>query len=127
MNAADITFGIELETTLPAGVIAVGPHGAGLPIAQLPGWKADRDPSIRARNGRVACEFVSPVFKGAAGLRQMIADIETIKAMGATVNSRPFLALLILIADRRRWLGRAPAAATTATPPIRKETESWIG
>jgi hypothetical protein len=37
------------------------------------------------------------------------------------------LALVILIADRRRWLGRAPAAATTATPPIRKETESWIG
>ena len=30
------------------------------------------------------------------------------------------LALLILIADRRRWLGRAPAAATTATPPIRE-------
>lgn len=87
MNVSEITFGIELEATIPAGLFAVGPHGQGLPIPQLPGWKADRDPSIRARNGRVACEFVSPVFKGAEGLRKLIADVNAIKAMGATVNA----------------------------------------
>lgn len=87
MNASEITFGIELEATIPAGLIQVGEHGAGLPIPQIPGWKADRDPSIRARNGRVACEFVSPVYKGAEGLRQLIADVNAIKALGATVNA----------------------------------------
>jgi hypothetical protein len=86
MNASDITFGIEIETTIPAGTIAVGPHGQGYDIPQLPGWKADRDPSIRRSRGRDACEFVSPVFKGADGLRRLIADLRTIKAMGATVN-----------------------------------------
>lgn len=87
MNVNDMTFGIEIETTLPAGTIEVGPHGAGLPVPQVPGWLADRDPSIRRSRGRVACEFVSPVFKGAAGLRQLIADLAKIRALGATVNS----------------------------------------
>jgi len=87
MNAAEITFGIEIETTIPAGTIAVGPHGAGYDIPQLPGWKADGDPSIRRSRGRVACEFVSPVYKGAEGLRQLVADVAAIKAMGATVNA----------------------------------------
>ncbi|MBA3776945.1 MAG: amidoligase family protein [Betaproteobacteria bacterium] len=87
MNAAEITFGIEIETTIPGGTIAVGPHGAGAEIPQLPGWKADRDPSIRRSGGRVACEFVSPVFKGADGLRKLIADVRAIKALGATVNA----------------------------------------
>lgn len=88
MNANDITFGIEIETTIPADSdIRVGPHGAGIDIPQLPGWKADADPSIRRSAGRRGCEFVSPVFKGADGLRQLIADIRAIKAMGATVNA----------------------------------------
>lgn len=86
MNASEITFGIEIETTIPAGLIVVGPHGVGSDVPQLPGWKADSDPSIRAGRGRVACEFVSPVYRGAEGLRKLIADIATIKAMGARVN-----------------------------------------
>ncbi len=88
MNVSEITFGIEIETTIPADApVQVGPHGAGLPVPQLRGeWLADNDPSIRAGRGRRKCEFVSPVFKGAEGLRQLIADIQTIKALGATVN-----------------------------------------
>jgi hypothetical protein len=88
MNANDITFGIEIETTIPAdSAIRVGPHGAGYDIPELPGWKADSDPSIRRTAGRRPCEFVSPVFKGVDGLRQLVADIRKIKSMGATVNA----------------------------------------
>jgi len=86
MNANEMTFGVEIEATIPAGVIAVGPHGQGLPIPQLPGWKADRDPSIRAGHGRVACEFVSPVYTGSEGLALFVRDVEAIKALGASVN-----------------------------------------
>jgi hypothetical protein len=89
MNVNDLTFGIEIETHIPANVLAVGPHGGGYPITQFPalaGWVADRDPSIRAGRGRDACEFVSPVLKGAEGLRQLLAAVEAIKALGARVN-----------------------------------------
>src|SRR4051794_18000664 len=89
MNVEDLTFGVEIETTLPRGTVAVGYHGQGAPIPQLRGeWKADADPSISVQtSGHVACEFVSPVFRGAAGLKQLLADLAVIKAMGATVNA----------------------------------------
>jgi hypothetical protein len=88
MNANQITFGIEIETTLPSdSPVQVGPYHVGSAIPGLPGWTAMHDGSIRAGHGRRGCEFVSPVYSGAQGLRQMIADIETIKATGATVNA----------------------------------------
>ncbi len=87
MNVEDITFGVEIETTIPRGTLAVGPHGHGCDIPQLAGWKADRDPSIRARNGQEACEFVSPVLKGSEGLKQLLADLAVIRGLGAKVNT----------------------------------------
>jgi hypothetical protein len=88
MNANEITFGVEIEAVIPASAnIVVGPHGSGTLIPSLPGWKADRDPSIRARAGYIACEFVSPKLVGADGMRKLVADIAAIKAMGAKVNA----------------------------------------
>jgi len=89
MNAQEMTFGIEIETHQPADCpVAVGPHGRGYPITQLRNaWLADGDPSIASGRGRKPCEFVSPVFQGSAGLRQLIADIQTIKSLGAQVNA----------------------------------------
>lgn len=82
-----LTFGVEIETTIPAGRLLIGPHGSGYEIPTLPGWKADRDPSIRTTvRGHEACEFVSPVFKGIEGLRKLLADVAAIRAMGAKVN-----------------------------------------
>lgn len=86
MIAAEMTFGIEIETTIPAGRLSVGPHGAGYDIPGLAGWKADRDPSIRASRGREACEFVSPIFRGIEGLKQFKADLALIREMDANVN-----------------------------------------
>ena len=51
MLADTITFGIEIESTIPRNTLRVGPHGAGFDIPQLPGWKADADPSIRSGRG----------------------------------------------------------------------------
>jgi hypothetical protein len=88
VDANQMTFGIEIETTIPADApIIVGGHGHGREIPQVPGWKADCDPSIRAGYGRRACEFVSPIYRGADGLRQLLADVATIKGLGAEVNA----------------------------------------
>jgi hypothetical protein len=88
IDVNDLTFGVEIETTIPRGRLVVGPHGAGNAIEGLAGWVADRDPSITVRApGHEPCEFVSPVFRGADGLRQLLADLATIKALGAKVNA----------------------------------------
>ena len=90
MNVQDITFGVEIETTIPRGTLNVGPHGRGYDIPQLAGWKADNDPSIRttrATRDHVPCEFVSPVFKGSEGLKQLLTDLATIRGLGAKVNA----------------------------------------
>jgi ribosomal protein L21E len=89
MDVQEITFGVEIETTIPHGALSVGvgPHGCGTPIPELPGWVADRDPSICVRaRGHEPCEFVSPVFRGTAGLKQLLADLAVIRSKGAKVN-----------------------------------------
>jgi hypothetical protein len=90
INVNEMTFGVEIETHIPRGRLAVGPHRHGYPIPELRNeWKADRDPSIRDFDGRTreACEFVSGIFKGEAGLAQLLQDLATIKSFGAAVNS----------------------------------------
>lgn len=89
MNANEITFGLEVEGTIPADApFTVGPHGNGHPIPQLRNeWLADGDPSIHAGRNRRPCEFVSPVYRGVEGLRQLLADLATIKSLGAEVNA----------------------------------------
>lgn len=86
--AENFTFGIEIETHMPVGSVLPGSHGCGRQVDWLPeGWLADRDPSISCRSDRTACEFVSPVLRGADGVRQVLAVIRKIKAMGGKVNA----------------------------------------
>lgn len=86
MEVSQITFGIEIETTMPAGY-AVGGYRGGAEAAGLPaGWQARYDGSIRPGRGRVACEFVSPVLQGVDGLRQVKQAVEAISGMGGRVN-----------------------------------------
>jgi hypothetical protein len=89
MNAAEITFGVEIETHMPRGAVVRGGHGCGAQVEWLPaGWLADADPSIIPPNdNRVGCEFVSPVLKGADGLRQLCEVIAEIKRRGGQVNA----------------------------------------
>jgi hypothetical protein len=87
VNVNDLTFGVELEVTLPVGTCPVGPYHLGIQVAELPaGWKAERDCSIQAAPGYMACEVVSPVLKGADGLRQLKAVCEWLNRAGAKVN-----------------------------------------
>jgi hypothetical protein len=87
VNANDLTFGVELEVTLPHGTCPIGSYHHGAPVPQLPpGWRAERDASIQAGPGHTAAEIVSPVLKGADGLRQLKAVCDWLNRVGAKVN-----------------------------------------
>lgn len=88
MQAHEMTFGVEIETTMPIGSVRVGGHGCGIQVPWLPaGWLADCDPSIIFDAAtQVQCEFVSPVLKGAEGLRQLCEVVREIKRRGGKVN-----------------------------------------
>jgi len=102
-KAESITFGVELETTIPAtsGVV-VGPYHGGSTVrngahvgTNLPlvaptyngsHWKAERDGSIRVNPGRMACEFVSPILQGGDGVEHLLQFVDWAKVIGANVN-----------------------------------------
>lgn len=88
MQANEMTFGVEIETTMPTGSVRVGGHGDGIQVPWLPaGWLADRDPSIiYDAETQIQCEFVSPILKGAEGLRQLCEAVAEIKRRGGKVN-----------------------------------------
>jgi hypothetical protein len=87
INVNDLTFGVELEVTLPVGTCPVGSYHQGVQVPQLPaGWKAERDSSIRADDGYMAAEIVSPVLKGSDGIRQIKAACDWLNSAGARVN-----------------------------------------
>src|SRR4051794_38718284 len=87
MNVNDLTFGVELEVTLPAGTCPVGCYHHGVQVPELPlGWKAERDCSIQAPSGYMAAEIVSPILRGADGLRQLKAVCDWLSNVRAKVN-----------------------------------------
>jgi Putative amidoligase enzyme len=88
MTAAEITFGIEIECFIPAeNAPVVGAYHRGWQIAGLPqGWNAQSDGSIQPESGYVGVEVVSPILKGADGVRQIKAVCEWLKQVGAKVN-----------------------------------------
>jgi len=86
-NPNEITFGVELETIVPVGAVAVGTYRRGNAIPGFPtGWAAHSDSSIRSRAGYVGCEFVSPILRGADGVRQVLAVVAKIRELGGRVN-----------------------------------------
>lgn len=88
MNANDLTFGVELEVTLPRTVtVQMGSYHNGRQVEQLPaGWNAQSDSSISAAAGFYGVEIVSPVLKGADGLQQVVKVCEWLNSVGAKVN-----------------------------------------
>ncbi|MDP2326427.1 MAG: amidoligase family protein [Gammaproteobacteria bacterium] len=108
--AAEICFGVEIETMIPydSGV-SVGGYHRGTPVTSgrslasgqvlvapvlaprdainVRTWRADRDGSIRVEQGFEPCEFVSPILKGEAGLVNLCAMLEFITAIGGKVNA----------------------------------------
>jgi hypothetical protein len=87
INVNDMTFGVEIETTIPVGAVPVGGYHAGRQIEGLPaGWKAERDCSISCPVGHEACEVVSPILKGSDGIKQVKQVCDWLNAIGAKVN-----------------------------------------
>jgi hypothetical protein len=88
VNVNDLTFGVELELTLPIGTCPVGGYHNGIQVPQLPaGWKAERDSSIQQVSpGYMAAEIVSPVLQGADGVRQLKTVCDWLVGVGAKVN-----------------------------------------
>ena len=88
MQASEINFGVEFETTLPMNdTTHIGHYHSGCQVNWLPaGWKAERDSSIRCQAGRKACEFVSPKLNGPEGLHQVGEALAQIRIRGAKVN-----------------------------------------
>src|SRR5438093_8707042 len=98
-NVEEITFGVEIETTIPAGLIRVGHYHNGLPVVLNPGlsglpaptfqgmsWKAERDCSIQVTDSQhAACEFVSPILKGEAGLTHLLEFVRRLGGKRAQV------------------------------------------
>ena len=108
MNANQIAFGVEFETTLPAAdTTPIGPYHHGVQVAWLPtGWKAERDGSIKTlAPNRKGCEFVSPKLRGADGLRQIETALDAINARGGRVNYSCGLHITV------EWNGDAAALA----------------
>lgn len=92
--ATQITFGIEIETTIPNTLISqglsVGPyhHGHEVRMDGFPrGWKCERDGSLHTnRSGYTCVEFVSPVLQGADGIAQVRQVLDWLDARGARTN-----------------------------------------
>jgi len=100
-QAASITFGVELETTVPVlSGLSVGNYhnGTTVHVAAINGttqhltaptfngahWKAERDGSIRVNTGRLPCEFVSPILHGSDGVTHLIDFIKWQRQSGRT-------------------------------------------
>jgi hypothetical protein len=90
MPAIDVnlmTFGVEFETCIPFGAISVGNYHNGRAIQGLPeGWEAQSDCSIRCPANHNAAEIVSPVLRGADGIRQIKIVCDWLQSIGAKVN-----------------------------------------
>ncbi|MEI6036089.1 MAG: amidoligase family protein [Verrucomicrobiae bacterium] len=103
IKATEIRFGIELETAIPAtSGITVGSYHGGRPVTgglrvgestilaapafNRAKWNAERDGSIRCQPGEMACEFVSPILHGEAGVAGMCDFVGWLNGIGARVN-----------------------------------------
>lgn len=101
--AADVTFGVELETQIPATAdVTVGAYhgftfvrsgkdantGEEIIAPQFEGkfFRADRDGSIQCEPGFIPCEFVSPVLRGDSGVNALINMVDFINRIGGKVN-----------------------------------------
>ncbi len=88
-NAAELTFGIEIECLLPRGSVRVGGYHHGIELGgEFPrGWNAQSDGSLSTNlSGYEGVEIVSPILKGREGLEQVKKVAAILNRMNAKVN-----------------------------------------
>lgn len=91
MDLNTMTFGVEIETSIPTSSLTaqnwvVGGFRAGRNIPGFPGWQAMHDGSIVPSIGHRGVEVVSPVLQGIEGLNAITAMVAKLNEMGAKVN-----------------------------------------
>ena len=94
-KAESYRWGVEIECFLPERAIrgsniSIGAyhHGHPLPAPFPQGWTAEQDASLRTdRRAYVPVEVVSPILQGRAGIEQVKAVAQTLKGLGAVVNT----------------------------------------
>jgi len=117
IDAKDLTFGVEIETTAPrslvdSGQLTVGAYHCGRQVSYLPaGWKAERDGSIAFSHDEVPCEIVSPVLRGPEGLVQVAQVLQTLEAKGHRVNRS--CGVHVHVGWKREWSSEALARLVT--------------
>jgi len=88
-DAADLTFGIEIECYIPedaARGIQVGRYHHGIQVEGLPtGWNAQQDGSVGYKAGYLGLELVSPKLKGQDGINQVKLVADWLRDKGAKV------------------------------------------
>lgn len=89
-TANEFTFGVEIECYIPREAAPRrGYRHRGVQIPDHPiGWNAQEDGSLGTHHGYVSCEIVSPVLRGADGLRDLKRACEWLNAAGAMVDRR---------------------------------------
>jgi hypothetical protein len=119
-DASEIRFGIEMETLLPTGTCQVGQYHHGTQVAGLPrGWNAQHDGSLHTSlPGYAGVEIVSPILKGADGLRQIAEVCTWLAAKNARVNETcgfHYAERVIMRSRRRSAAAREPLAVGHST------------
>ena len=123
-DAANLTFGIEIETIAPDSAVQndglrIGAYRHGIQVPYLPtGWKAERDGSIRSTDGGHACEIVSPILQGAEGLAQVAEVLRTLQAKGHRVNAST--GVHVHVGWKRDWSSDALARLVTIVAYVEK-------
>lgn len=134
ITANDLTYGIEIELTLPYGCgVDVGAYHVGTQVAGLPdGWKAMRDSSISAGPNHYGAEIVSPVLKGNDGIRQIKTVLAWLREKGARINNSTGFHVHVGWTDTGKGLDRLVALVArhekgffAATGTKRRENANW--
>ncbi len=123
-SAADLTFGIEIETIAPESAVAndglrIGPYQRGIQVPYLPtGWTAENDGSISHSGDDRACEIVSPILRGPEGIAQVAEVLKTLQAKGHRVNAS--CGVHVHIGWNREWPSEALARLVTIVAYVEK-------
>lgn len=88
--AADLSYGIEIESGIPSAALRdfePGGYHSGIQIPVMPtGWRSEGDGSITRPPGCTAAELVSPVLQGESGLVEVVYLADYLTNVGARFN-----------------------------------------